>query len=120
MKRTQTVIDNLSNASYDIKQAVQERDDRIVQLERELREARKPRNRVTLIGGPNDGDVQLFDVHSQPYIITLRPRYNRMASAWDPGDMRIADMTTEQSYYRIVRMHTGEGDRFVGVFERSV
>ena len=109
----------LRSASEDAIDAVNERDRRIEVLEGQLEDARRPRNRVHFVGGPNDGDMQLVATAPfiRPYIEVLLP--NEDPTSYD--EWRVREMTqggcVRVARYRVQEVRTGDGFRLIAVFE---
>ena len=90
---------------------------RITKLEAELKDARRPRSRVLLVGGPNDGDMQMFDVQrGGGYIRTLQPRQRDRVHGYYAGQEDF-ELYMETAMYRVTRVNTYDGDRWVGLYE---
>jgi hypothetical protein len=104
----------LANASVVVQAAMEQRDRRIDTLEWQLDEARKPRTRVLLVGGPSAGDIH----YARPgtnYIEVLQPmdhlRVHEYVSEWtNPGNVRVA-------HYRFQRVRCADGEHTIGLFE---
>lgn len=110
-----------SEAVLKVEAALIERDKRIDRLEQDLRESRKPRNRMVLVGGPMEGDTVLVAPNpSSPYYIAVTPRRESAVRVSDDWMNPPMDFSVEQHFYRMQRVRTGDGDRLVGIYERTV
>jgi len=90
---------------------------RITKLEAELKDARRPKSRVLLIGGPADGDMQMYDVHhGGGYIKVLQPRQRDRVHEYYAGPESF-DLYMETAMYRVTKVSTYDGDRWVGLYE---
>lgn len=94
---------------------IEERDERIAQLETQLKEANKPRNRVVLIGGPSDGDIQLVATDREMYVHVLVPGFRERVQDYSLGG--VASLQVQTALYRITRVQTADGARYIGLFE---